>query len=228
MAPRKLLPTMSLEVFEDEILFTRAAVKADPDAADLLSLTDAWMGMVESARAAAFRAREGVADADGARSVANHRLDAACEKFGDGLLLAVGKDRASARWTRFFDRAVSRFIRMPLAAQVNRVKGWLTGAADAELDKNRTDLGMWTEKAAGALVATAGTATARGDAWIARDSLAEGLTAARDGLAEALASRARERNMGRDWPSVFFRTTPRRETVEELETAPAPATPATP
>ena len=67
----------------------------------------------------------------------------------------------------------------------------------------------------GALVATKAASLARGTAWVARENLAEGLTAARDGLHETLAGRARERGLDRAWPGIFFRRTKTRVTPTE-------------
>ena len=116
---------------------------------------------------------------------------------------------------------------MPLGKQVNRVKGWFEGSSDDLLAKHRTSLLGWADKAAAALVATAKTATVRGEAWVTREDLAENLTAARDGLHDALSARARDRGLGRDWPDVFFRKGPHRE-ASEPSTATPPGTPGSP
>src|SRR5689334_3675805 len=96
--PRKILAKIPLDDVESEVFFTRSAVKADPDAKDLLSMTDGWLALVDAVRAKERAAREAQADADAARIVANTRLDRACVKFGDELYLAVDKDRSAARW----------------------------------------------------------------------------------------------------------------------------------
>ncbi|MBN1771964.1 MAG: hypothetical protein JXB32_11915 [Deltaproteobacteria bacterium] len=234
MAPRKIPSGIAFDEAEDEILFTKAALRADPDAADLLPITEEWMNLVTTARSSWIEARQMLVNTDAERVVANHRLDRACTAFGIDLFQAVQRDTSSRRWTKFLDRAVSRFVRMPLGQQVNRVKAWLRETDDDVLQGHREELTQWVTKASTALEATAGTAGVRGKAWIVRDDLGDGLTAARDGLHETLAARARERGMGRDWPDVFFRRSPRRisgETGEQPETEPgaSPApTPPTP
>src|SRR5437016_4766255 len=112
--PRKIQGDITLDDAEDEILFTRAALKADPDAQTLVPSTDTWMSLVDDARTKDREARESVMDTDARRIVANARLDAACTRFGDDLFLACGKDTKAKRWTQFFSVAVSRFIRQPL------------------------------------------------------------------------------------------------------------------
>jgi hypothetical protein len=203
--PRKITPKMTLDEIETEIFFTRAALKADPDAQDLLPMTDDWISLVDTARAKDRAAREAGADADATRVVANSRLDRACERFGDDLFLAVKKDRTAARWTQFFSVAVSKFVRQALSKQVARVKAWLL-STDPALEPHRGDLDTWSKASAAALAQTAGVATVRGEARIAREQTADDLTRERDGLYEGLSARARERGLPRDWASQFFRT----------------------
>src|SRR5690349_5453945 len=133
-----------------------------------------------------------IANTDAARAVANVRLDRACVGFGDSLLAAVKKDRTSARWKQFFrDLAVSQFIRQALDRQVSTVRGWLGASQDPVLEQHRAELERWSKVAEAALEQTRGSSAVRGEAWVAREELAEGLTRERDGLRDALAARAR-------------------------------------
>ncbi|MDI3282829.1 hypothetical protein [Polyangium sp. 15x6] len=202
--PRKIPPTLPLDEVETEVFFTRSGVKADPDAQDLLSLTDGWLERVDAVRTKERSAREAQADADAARTIANTRLDRACQRFGDELLLAVGKERGTARWTQFFPVPVSKFIRQALPKQVARVIGWLD-SKDPILDKHRVGLEPWAKAADAALKRTTAIATVRGEARIGREELAERLTRDRDALHDALSARARERGLPRDWADQFFR-----------------------
>jgi len=225
--PRKLTAKMAFETFEDEVLFTRAAVAADPDAAPLLSHTDGWLDMIQAARAADMKARTAVANADAARIVANGRLDAACVAFGDDLYMAVGKDTSSPRWRKFFAVAVSRFVRQALPRQVRQVTAWLAQADDPVLNKHRATLQAWTDKADAALTQTAALALVRGEAWTAFEQLAEDLTRERDGLRDALAAVARHKGLARTWPDLFFRVEQRGSAVHDEPQTPTepPATP---
>lgn len=210
----KIPKTMPLDDMEDEIIFTRAAVGADPDARDLLPLTDDWMPWVETARARDRDARIAVATAFALRRVSNLRLDAACEEFGDELELAVKKDFKGSRWLRFFSGAantVKRFIRLRFSEQVGRVTGWLTGAGDEVLEKHRAPLTTWSEAGQQALNATRATSQVRGDAAIEREETAEALTRGRDGLEATLVARANERGLPREWPKTFFKPRTRDE-----------------
>jgi hypothetical protein len=116
---------------------------------------------------------------------------------------------------------VSRFVRRALERQVSTVRGWLALAAgqEAVLDTHRAGLERWATAADVAITRTRGTALVRGQAAQARVEMAEALTRERDGLHEALAARARERDLPREWPSVFFRLERRRAAAP----APAPA-----
>lgn len=211
--PRKLTAKMTFDTLEDETLFTRATIKADPDACDLLAMTDGWLGLIDAARVPDRAAREAVAETDALRAVANHRLDGACVEFGDELLLAVKKERTAPRWLSFFGGPVGKFVRQRLSTQAQKVRAWLE-VSDDVLDKHKGPLGTWAKAADTAIVKTNGVALARGTAWTAREQLAEDLTRERDGLAEALAARAREKNLGREWPALFFRTVSRSERDE--------------
>ncbi|MDI1477540.1 hypothetical protein [Polyangium sp. y55x31] len=212
--PRKIVPTQPLDETDAEVFYTRSCLKGDPDACDLLPLTDTWLAMVDAVRVKERAAREAQADADAARIIANGRLDAACARFGDDLWLAVNKNRSSARWTQFFSSTVSKFVRQALPKQVARVRGWLE-SKDPVLDKHRAHLEPWVNAAGAAIARTAAVATVRGEARISREELAGNLTRDRDGLHDALTARARERGLPRDWADQFFRKVSRAKGAEE-------------
>jgi hypothetical protein len=211
----KISADMSFDDQEDEIIFTRAALSADPDARDLLPLTDAWMAWVETSRARDREARIAVATAYAQRRVSNLRLDDACQGFAGELELAVKEDRKSPRWLRFFSgiaSSASDFIRLPFAEQTNRVVGWLTGT-DEVLERHRAPLTDWSKAAGHAITATNATAQVRGEAAIAREETAEALTRGRDGLEARLVERANERGLPRQWPKTMFK--PRKQSDQD-------------
>jgi hypothetical protein len=227
--PRKIPPDITFDDAEDETLFTRAGVRADPDAADLVAQTDGWLSMIDAARAKDRAAREAVMNTDAARIIANTRLDLACVAFGDDLYLATGKDTKGVRWTQFFPIAVSRFIKQRLADQAAKVRNWL-GSKEPTLKKHRDELDAWSAASLTAIEKTHGVALVRGQATIAREQMAEDLTRERDGLHDALSARARERGLPRDWPDQFFRTKSRPSAAKAAADGadPAPPSPATP
>lgn len=207
---------------EEEATFTMAALEADPDAVDLLPMTSTWLAQIAASRANALSTRQQVAKADALRIVSNARLDAACTAFGDSLYTAVQKDRASARWKTFFSETVTAFVKQALDRQVKLVKGWLA-LTDPTLDIHRAALSKWADAAADAQVKTAAAGSARGQMWQQREALAESLTRERDGLHAALGQRARERNLPRDWPDVFFRVQRSSQRPEPTPTSTQPA-----
>lgn len=204
MAPRKIDPEMTFDDVRSEVWFTTAALDSDPNAADLVALTEGWEPKVDTAEAQMRALLRDEARTDARRIGANGRLDAACVSFGDDLFYAVGKDRQSPRWLSYFRVAVSRFVHMGLSDQVTKVGAWLT-TADPVLESHREKLTQTRTEASKALDDTAALGPQRGTVWQTRATLAEELTAARDGLHEALAARARERKLPREWPSLFFR-----------------------
>lgn len=222
---RQITAEMTLDDTEDEVLFTRAALKADPNASHLLPMTDDWLALVDAARVKDRQARVADADATAARVVSNFHFDHACTQFGDDLFLAVAKDRESARWTQFFPIAVSRFVKMRFDKQVQKVQAWLApNVTEPALDKHRPVLTTWSNAAAAALGQTSGVAMVRGAALLAREQLAEDMTRERDGLHDALAGHGRTKGLPRDWPKQFFRAT-KRKTSDDADTTPEPAAP---
>ena len=207
--PRKLTSEMTLDTLESEAMFTLSMLRADPNTSDLTSLAIPWQSQVDAVRASEQQFRQLEADTDAARIVANQYLDSTCTRFGDELLLACGKDRASARWTRFFTVPVSEFNKQALARQVSIVQSWLT-VTDDVLEKYRKELDQWAQQCDAALVNTDAVTVKRRDVWAAREQLAVELTRERDALHRKLSERAEERGLGRTWADLFFRVESRK------------------
>jgi hypothetical protein len=210
MALRKLTSETTLDDHEREIIYTRAAVAADPNAADLLSLTDGWDGFVDAARIKRRASWVAQVGADAQRRVSNEGLDGSCTAFGAEVSL---QDKPGTEGFRLFFRnaTVSRFIRQPLATQVGAVEAWLITTEHPVLERHRARITPWVRAARAALTATDASAVPMGQWQIARATLAEDMTRERDALWSALDERRRERNLPRDWPGLFFmvRETPR-------------------
>lgn len=217
--PRKLIAKLPFEEIEDEIIFTQAALAADPDAKDLVPLTESWLALIDKAQAAELELRREIANTDAARVVANARLDQACVAFGDDLLLAAGKDRGSPRFKQFFGGPVARFVRMALPRQIAQVRAWLSSTDEVFL-KHKPELEKWVQAADAALIAARALALKRGENAVTKDELSSDLTRERDSLAETLAARARERRLDRNWPKTFFRVTSSRSAPTETEEEP--------
>lgn len=219
--PRKLGADTPFDEHEDDIIYTRSALRADPDAADLVPGTDGWLGRVDAGRAADRAARVAEGEASAARSVTNGRLDDTGRALGRELGAALSGDKKSARWKRIFGGPVDDFISQAFGSQVRAMKAWLSITGDAVLEKFRADVERWTAAGDAALTATANSAQVRGAGLIAREQLAEDLTRERDGLHAQLVARANERGLARDWPARFFRVAHRRPQPTE-PTIPTP------
>lgn len=204
--PKKLYAKDTFDAFESEVLFTQAALAADPEAAALGEETADWLGWVDAARAAdrAFRLHE--AKVDARRIVANGRLDAACVAFGRRLLGASNQDRQSPRFKRFFSKAPSVFVRQALDKQIASVFGWLATNDEPTLEEFRGELTTWASSCRDAQDQTAALGPKRGENEARRAKLAEDLTRERDALHRELSELAAERGLARDWADLFFRT----------------------
>lgn len=203
--PRKLPSDISFEDAEDEVLYTRAALAADPNAQDLLAETDDWLPLIDGTRAADRDARAASMNAQAKRAVAGGYLDFFSERFADELFLAVSKDRESFRWLTFFTKPVSVFLRQRLDKQVKATQGWLSITTDDVLEKHRPNLTQWSTEVDSSMIAQKEAAVKRGVAAQLRADMAEGLTKERDGLFELLSARARAKGLAREWPQAFYR-----------------------
>lgn len=216
--PRKLTRNMTLDVIEDEIFYTQAALKADPDAADLVVNTNTWLPRLDGVISSERSVQQATVEADAQREVANNRLDRTCLAFADDLLRSCSKDRESPRFTTYFPVPPSQQVRMPLGDQLDTVRGWLSTTTEPTLEMYRADLVSWVETADTALARQESTSVQRGQLWQQRETLATDLTRERDSLHRALAQRAAERGYPRTWPDLFFKLTPK----NSRETQPTP------
>ena len=158
------------------------------------------------------------------RVVANGRLDATCINFGKRLLGACNQDRQAARFTRFFAKAPTAFVKQALDKQVTAVFGWLTVSDDDVLETYRADLQARATSARSAQDATSAVAPLRGSNQARRAKLADDLTRERDGLHRQLGDIAEQKNLGRTWADLFFKKTRRDEEEDEGPTpGPTPA-----
>lgn len=207
--PRRIDFDMTHDDLDKEIVFTRATLKADPDAADLLSCTEHWPARLEALHPKIRAGYVAETEADAARAVASARLDAACTAFGRDLKHAVDDDTRSNRFTQFFNEAPSQFNRQPLSEQASRVVGWLV-SDDSVLVAHKAGLQQRAAEVRAALQQTALVAIVQGEGRQARAAHAKQLTAERDVLHADLVKRAAQRNLPRSWADRFFRVEVRR------------------
>ncbi len=107
----------TFDTIEEEIMFSRGALKANDDARDLLTETDEWLPLLGGAVGRqTFREKD--MDGTAGRAIANVRLGIVCLAFGKDLLHAVGADRKSPRFTGFFPVAPWRFEKQTFDKQI--------------------------------------------------------------------------------------------------------------
>lgn len=200
---RQLGDDFSFDDLEDEILYTRAAVAADPHASDLLVLTDDMLPKVDAARALGRAGRAATMQASAERAIANVNLDFECRDVGRDIAHDLKNDRSGVRWTRIFPSTVEAFVSQPLGAQAVACQGWLT-TDEPVIAARREALTRWSTAAQTAIANTQASVQVRATALLARETLAEDLTRTRDGLARALSARAEERGLPRDYAERFF------------------------
>ena len=203
MTPYKLTRETTLDDYERGIIYTRAALAADPNTADLLPMTDGWGARVELARAIRRASWEADIGADAQRRISNDGLDVSCSEFGAELGL---QNKPGTEIYRLFFRnmTASRFIKQALSTQVGAVETWLITTENPVLERHRARITPWVRAARAALTATDASAVPMGKWQITRATLAEDMTRERDALWAALDERRRERNLPRDWPGLFF------------------------
>ena len=211
--PRKLPTQTTLNNHLRQLIYTRAALAADPQARDLLPMTDGWEARVDAVLRIHRLALNAQVGADALRRVSNTGLDTSCMAFGAELGL---KEKPGTEGFRYFFRNLtpSRFIKQALATQVGAVEAWLGATDNAVFERHRAMITTWVVAAREALTATDASANPIGTWQVARARLAEDMTRERDGLWAALDERRRAENLPRDWPDLFFR-------VESSESAKA-------
>jgi len=200
---RQLTDDFSFDDLEDEILFSRAALAADPHASEFLPLTDTMLPKVDAARALGREGRAATMQASAERMIANVNLDVECREVGRDLAHTLKNDRSGVRWTRIFPTTVDAFVSVPLAEQSVACQAWLT-TSEPVIAARSEALTRWSTSAQTAVANTKASAQVRGTAMLARETLAEDLTRIRDGLARALSACAEERGLPRDYAERFF------------------------
>lgn len=216
---------VSLDDLEAELIFIQEAVAADPDAADLLPLTDTWITRLDAHRGRERGARRVKARAAALKQVGLARMDESAKQFALELSAAVGGDHGVARWTLFFRERVSSFVRGAADEQVKTVRRWI-GLKDDALDRHRAALTAWADKTADALKLTLDAANERGTSLVGKETLVDEVNRELDGLLGALLARQAEKKFPHGWADAFFPVTRRRARRAEADTVPTPPTPA--
>lgn len=114
---RKTALTASLLTFLEQLEYTEAALSADEETVDLAApfadQIGEWADIFNKERSG----RRGVIRAEAVVSVRNARLDRQTVRFGASLLAQTGGNRTVPFFRRFFAKAPSTFVRLPLRKQ---------------------------------------------------------------------------------------------------------------
>lgn len=205
--PRPIDSDDTFETLRDETWFTGARLADEPLAAALFERTDEWQARIDACDKTARALDKEETQVEAQFAGGNLVLDAACTDFGDDLLVAVAKDRASPRWRAFFRSSVSDFILQPLSQQVVAVRGWLTESSDEVLLQHKPKLEVAATRVERAVAREAALAVRRATHAQDREALTASLTAQRDALHGDLSALARTNRLPRAWADSFFRAT---------------------
>lgn len=197
-------PETTFDDLEDTVDFTREALAADPDAADLVDQTADWDDGIAPMRAKARANRRERTRVDARWRVFNARLDWVMLGFGDFLLAYVKKVRTHPKWLKFFTEAPSRFVRQPLDEQARAAHTWVADP-DPLVDGHRVELGRWGQAAEAVVQEDRATRMSTADLRDERSTFAAELTRKRRALHRLLAERADERGLSPTWADSFFR-----------------------
>lgn len=202
--PKLIDPDAALTETRREITFTRAALRAHPDAADLVDQTADWHEPIADLRDEQEANEDERTELDAQFKVLNAGFDAGCIAFSDDALKAAGKDRTDPRYTRYFKVAPNEFVRQDIDDQIEAVEGWLS-VDDPTLAPWRPRFEAWLTQLKAHRAARRASAQKTATLRIKREAFATDLTAKRDDLHRRLGDRAKERGLPRGFPDLFFR-----------------------
>lgn len=224
--PRELVADMPLDEVEDEVIDTLAALQADPDAEDMVASFEPQLVSLDVVWDRERATRREKVEATAFTRVADEHTDDELVDTGRGLNHHVRGDHTSAAWNRVFGGLTPTDVtKLPRSEQVKRVTAMvaeLVAQAIESMARNVEKLGFWNERLNTGLSRLEAANLDRGRFTGEREEYVVSLNKARRSLAAALAQRAVERNLPKDWPSLFFRKTPRRVAgaAEEPNTLP--------
>jgi hypothetical protein len=216
MAVPYLEPTQAIDNAWGQLVYTRARVKHDPNARDLLPQIEALIERCKQLRTEQLGAWEGEIDAQAGVDAANDALDATTVDFGRALDNEI-RDRRSPAYKRYFAVAPSDIVVLGLESELERVRSWpdyLAGEESATLeafgDRFREHIAAGDDAVEARRMAAAARANHRATAI---NRFFDDVNGARQSLHALLTQRAVERRLGRHWADRFFRhgSTPRRQ-----------------
>lgn len=208
---RQIPLTSSLLVYLEEIEFTEGALSAHEHTRELAGVFReeilTWERIFKTHR----DARRAIVRADALVSVCNHDLDDATTRFSHLVLAEVSGDRKSTFFRRFFPKAPSELVRLPLRKQCEHTRDVMLKELAALPETSRLEpyRAILDEKAARALDALDARAKVRAErASVAYDveEWKDGVNRLRLSTYAALLQIAAERNLGKSFAESFFRS----------------------
>jgi hypothetical protein len=218
-----------LDSIAEDLLFTESRLASDDLAKELAPIVSGLMASVDQVRTGQVSVSREEVKAQAAVATADSRLDEWIEKFDRGLTDILRGNTASPRYRRYFSSAPSTFIRLGLESEISRVAGWVEPLA-SEPEQTLKDFGQelanLITEGEGALDRRRKAVSARSDHRVRSiTSLIEEINVARTALYGSLARKAADAGLPADWPSRFFRRSPRPKDVQP--TPPTSSTPST-
>jgi hypothetical protein len=213
MIIRTIRDSESLDSVAEELVFTASRLDSDEHAKDFAPAFATLISQVDQVRSGQVGASRDEAAAHAAVAAADDQLDDWILAFDRALKTVVQGNTLSPTYQRYFTSAPWTFVRMALESEISRVRGWVDSLA-SEPNQSLKDLGarLATLIAQGeaALDRRRKAVSARSDHRVRSiTSIIEEVNLTRAALYGKLATRAAEADLPRDWPSRFFRKSPR-------------------
>ncbi len=127
---KNLPKNRSLQYFLTELIFTEAALSADPFAATLAAacsmLINGWFALLKKER----ESRHDVTRAGAVVRVKNQMLDMIIRKFAGLVLVEANQDRESVFYRRFFPNSPSSIAKQAISKQVDFISNALVPEID--------------------------------------------------------------------------------------------------
>lgn len=199
----------SLDNVWEELVFTDARARHDPNAADLAPQIAELIQRTEAVRNGQYAVWRAEIVAQAGVAASDDDLDDLVDEVDGVLLQAEGRDRTSARYRRYFPKAPSSVIRLGLESQLGKTRAWpeslksepepqcktLGERMDGVVKRGDEALG----KRRNAIAATA-------DHRVREIvTLIDDVNNARLAIYGVLLQRAAEKKLPKDWAKRFFR-----------------------
>lgn len=207
-------------VWED-IVYTEARLLSDTLTRDLAPTHTELLAALEPVRAGQYAVWRGEIAAQAKMDTINYSLDRFTEGFGLTLFTAEKGKRKGARWKRYFPTSVSDTVRLALARQINKVRGWpasLKSEPEPELKAAAPEFARFITEGDAAVQGRFDAAGKRNDHRVREIvGLIDDANAVRLNVLGRLLQRASKNGLPKEWAESFFRKSQRRVAAVEEE-----------